>query len=135
MAGAPSDSAQAEKRCSEFERFLSGTPSDFVETEKGCRASAKQAFFMQSDFVETANGCRENAKQAFRAPSDLTGIANGWKILARQELRMSNLRPRQELVQEQAGQNSELPADNRYNKHSCPNRYMKQWKGLLRMTQ
>ena len=135
MAGAPSDSAQAEKRWCEFERFLSGAPSNIVETENGCRASAKQAFFTPSNFAETENGCRENAKQAFRAPSDLDETANGWKVLARQELRMSNPRPRQELVQEHAGQNSELPADNRYNKHSCPNRYMKQWKGLLRVTQ
>ena len=130
-----SDFVKTEKGCRASARQAYFMQSDFVETEKGCRASAKQAFFMQSDFVETANGCRENAKQAFRAPSDLTETANGWKILARQELRMSNSRPRQELVQEHAGQNSELPADNRYNKHSCPNRYMKQWKGLLRMTQ
>ena len=114
MEGEPSDSAQAEKRWYEFERFLSGAPSNIVETE---------------------NGCRENAKQAFRAPSDLDETANGWKILARQELRMTNLRPNQQVVQEHAEQNSELPAHNRYNKHSCPNITMKQWKGLLRVTQ
>ena len=34
---------------------------------------------------------------------------------------MSNPRPRQELVQEHAEQNSELPAHNRYNKYGCPN--------------
>ena len=130
-----SDFTEAAKGCRASAKQAFFMPSDFVETEKGCRASARQAFFMQSDFVEAANGCRENAKQAFFIPSDSSETANGWKILARQELKMSNLRPRQELVQEHAGQNSELPADNRYNKHSCPNRYMKQWKGLLRVTQ
>ena len=44
MEGEPSDSAQAEKRWCEFERFLSGAPSNIVETENGCRASARQAF-------------------------------------------------------------------------------------------
>ena len=65
MEGEPSDSAQAEKRWCEFERFLSGAPSNIVETENGCRASAKQAFFIPSNIVETENGCRASARQAF----------------------------------------------------------------------
>ena len=71
MEGEPSDSAQAEKRWYEFERFLSGTPSELVEIESGCRENAKQAFFIPSDLAETANR---------------------WKNLARQELTKANQR-------------------------------------------
>lgn len=44
MEGEPSDSAQAEKRWYEFERFLSGTPSELVETESGCRVVPNKLF-------------------------------------------------------------------------------------------
>ena len=111
-------------------RYKVCSPSDLIESVDGCRLFER--------FWKVNHRIRPKLKSDgtnLRAPSDLTETANGWKILARQELRMSNPRPRQELVQEHAGQNSELPADNRYNKHSCPNRYMKQWKGLLRVTQ